>query len=154
MWGASVERFLGWEPAETHTTTHPDGSVTVTVVTREPEWNDRNREAAYSLYDDEQQRCPDCGQPREVCEQVRDYFPQRTVCWATAARSVARRRFEKLHEHANPDPAGYLPTDGVTVWVSQRDLSPDDDFLDTPQQRAERRLGLNDTEGGDHGNEA
>ena len=150
-----VSKFLGREMSETHTTTHPDGSVTVLTVTREPEWLEDDRDAAYALYDDEQQRCPDCGQPREVCEQsATDYFPQRTVCWATAARAVARRKFEQLHENAHPDPAGYLPTDGVTVWVSQRDLSPDDDFLDTPQQRAERRLLNDDAEGGDHGNQA
>jgi hypothetical protein len=33
------------------------------------------------------------------------------------------------HEKASPDLAGNMPTDGVLVWVSDEDLTPDDDFL-------------------------
>ena len=67
----------------------------------------------------------------------RDYFPQRTICWATAARRVAQRRWEKRIDGARPDAAGYLPDDGVTIWVSPHDISPDDDFLSRPTQRTE-----------------
>lgn len=42
---------------------------------------------------------------------------------------VATRRFQKKHEEAKPDGAGYLPTDGSLVWVSGQDLTPDDMFL-------------------------
>jgi len=66
-----------------------------------------------------------------------DYFPQRTICWATAARRVAQRRWEKRIKDANPDAAGYLPDDGVTVWVSPHDLTPDDDFLSRPTERTD-----------------
>jgi hypothetical protein len=122
--------FLGGATVETHSTKHPDGRVTVTTVTREGDWDDDSREAAYSLYDDEQERCPDCGQTRTECARADvDYFPQKTVCWATAARRVAMRKWDAMNEGKKPDAAGYLPTDGATVWVSRHDLEPDHDFL-------------------------
>jgi hypothetical protein len=58
-----------------------------------------------------------------------DNYPQRTVCWVTAAREVAERRWERRTEGAKPDSAGYLPGDGMRIWMSREDLSPDDDFL-------------------------
>ncbi|HET8614293.1 MAG TPA: hypothetical protein VFL94_02125, partial [Actinomycetales bacterium] len=105
-----MREFLGWAPTQTHTTTHPDGTVSVTTVTSEPRFDDSDREALWALWADELERCPECGQPRSVCS-VRDtaWYPQRNVCWATAARNVAQRRFEALHKDAKPDEAGYLP---------------------------------------------
>ena len=73
-----------------------------------------------------------------------DYFPQKTVCWATAARRVAQRRWDKRIEEARPDMAGYLPNDGVTIWVSPHDLEPDGDFLARPSSSLNEQ-----TEGGD-----
>lgn len=72
-----------------------------------------------------------CGQLRSICENPDiAWFPQRHICWSTAARTVATRRFHTKHEKAKPDEAGYLATDGVLVWVADGDLSPDDEFLD------------------------
>jgi hypothetical protein len=57
------------------------------------------------------------------------WYPQRSVCWATATRQNIGRKWHGKHEKAKPDTLGYLPTDGVTLWVATSDLSPDDEFL-------------------------
>ena len=45
-------------------------------------------------------------------------------------REVAQRRFNEKHKNARADEdSGLLPTDGVTVWASLVDLSPEDEFL-------------------------
>lgn len=56
------------------------------------------------------------------------WFPQRTVCYASAAREVTARRLLKRHEKNQPG-IDLHPTDGVSVWVSTEDLTPDDDFV-------------------------
>jgi hypothetical protein len=75
--------------------------------------------------------CPDCGNPRSVCSDPNvDNFPQRSVCWVTAAQEVAMRAWhKKIGPNPKPDSVGYLPTDGVRIWMSRSDLTPDDDFL-------------------------
>lgn len=93
-------------------------------------WDEDSREAAYALWQDERERCPECGQPRDVCaDPDLDYYAQKSICWATAARLVNQRRWDDRNENARKDAAGYLPTDGVTIWVSPVDLTPDSDFL-------------------------
>lgn len=84
----------------------------------------------FALAEAEDMLCPDCGQPREVCaDPDRPWYPQRHVCFATKDREAWNRRWRKKHEKAKPDGAGRLPTDGEWLWVSQHDLSPEDDFL-------------------------
>ncbi len=113
------------------------------MTRKDSPFDDDSRESAYALWQDERERCPDCGQPRDVCaDRDVDYFPQRTICWATAARRVAQRRWDKRNENAKPDAAGYLPDDGATVWVSPHDLTPDEDFLTSGNPRTQ-------TDGGD-----
>jgi hypothetical protein len=100
------------------------------VVRKDSPFDEDSREAAYALWQDERERCPECGLPRDVCSDPDvDYYAQKTTCWATAARKVNIRRWEKKTEGAVSDAAGYLPDDGVTVWVSRHDLTPDEDFL-------------------------
>lgn len=57
------------------------------------------------------------------------FYPQRRICWITAAEQVAQRQFRKMNEKAEPDEAGYLPTDGVAIYADLEDTDPDDDFL-------------------------
>jgi hypothetical protein len=128
-----VSIFLGRAPAETHTTTHPDGSVSVTVVTREPLWTDGDREAAYALYDDEDDKCPQHGGPMSECEDPPDVYPVRKVCWIAAAQTVAERERAKETEDALPDEAGYLPTDGESIVLSFVDPNPDEAVNDGDQ---------------------
>lgn len=57
----------------------------------------------------------------------RDWFPQRTMCYPTAARELVGRRLLEKHKKApGTDPH---PLDGMSVWVSQDDLTPDDGFI-------------------------
>lgn len=106
------------------------------VVTREPLWDDDDREAAYAVWQDDLERCPECGLPRSVCSDPEvDWYPQRSFCYATAARVNARRRWDKRVEGMEPDSHGRLEGDGMTIWVARDDLSPNDDFLaDRPAQ--------------------
>jgi hypothetical protein len=72
--------------------------------------------------------CPDCGNLRADCSDPdRPWFPQRSVCWATAAREVVARRLVAKHKQ-EPGEEPH-PLDGVKVYVSAEDLSPDDDFI-------------------------
>lgn len=72
-----------------------------------------------------------------------DWFPQRTVCYATMAQAWAEHRYNEMHKDA-PFHDGtftewgsertrrtpfHFRDDGVTLWMASVDLSPDDDFL-------------------------
>ena len=85
----------------------------------------------------------DCGHPHSVCSDPdKDWFPQRTVCYPTMERMAAVARYERLHEdlpyhdgtfsswRKKPDDEHpYHFQWGVSVWVAEKDWSPDDDFL-------------------------
>lgn len=58
------------------------------------------------------------------------------------AREAAERRYDAVHEKEPfhdgtfsswaKEPSGRHPfrhTDGVTIWIADRDLTPDDDFI-------------------------
>lgn len=98
------------------------------------------------IIQDERERleCPQCGRPITECsDPERDWFPQRTLCYATMAQSWADARYDKKHE-ARPYHDGsfkqwskdrnqrfrFHARDGVKIWVHSADLTPDDDFLD------------------------
>ena len=100
------------------------------MIETEPEFDDQERDAWYGFWEYEAQKCPQCGQLRSVCgDPMALWYPQRHICYATADLSVHQRRWQKKHEHTPPDGAGRLPTDGVRIWVSPEDLTPDDRFL-------------------------
>lgn len=112
-----------------------DGRPVEWVTTVEPEFDDEERESWYALEEWQASLCPHCGNPRVICSNPdgldgRGFYPQRDVCYVTAARERTQRQFSRLHEKAKPDPAGYLPTDGVHIRASLYDESPEDDFLD------------------------
>lgn len=123
--------FLGAPTVERHEHFDLEGRLTgSTVVTRESPWDEDSRDAARALHYDELERCPECNGPRADCEDPDvPWFPQRLICWKTAASNVVHRRWQAKHEDAQPDSAGYLPTDGARIWLSKDDLTPDDDFL-------------------------
>lgn len=89
------------------------------------------------------EKCGSCGRPRSECsDPKRRFYPQRQVCFATMEEQAARRRYHDLHEKAAfhdgtftewaEKASGEFPyhrDDGVTIWVADRDLNPDDDFL-------------------------
>lgn len=72
--------------------------------------------------------CTDCGNLRSVCSDPEvAFYPQRRMCYATAARDIATRRLTAKHGH--PEGTEAHPTDGMRVWMSPEDLTPDDDFV-------------------------
>jgi hypothetical protein len=74
--------------------------------------------------------CPSCGNLRSVCSDPDiPWHPQRTMCLATAAREVALRRVYRKYKHPAPDDPEVHETDGMQVWVSMDDLTPDDNFI-------------------------
>lgn len=122
--------FLGKPTTQTHVTTHPDGTTTTTVVTCSSPWDERSRQAAFDLYDDDADRCPQCGLPRDECQDKdKDWFPQLAYCWRTAAQQSANREWLNKHEKAKPNESGLLPTDGARVFVTPVDLGMGGEFL-------------------------
>lgn len=75
----------------------------------------------------EQELCPACGNLRSVCsDPERAFYPQRSMCYASAVKEVVLRRLRKRHDG---EPGTELhPLDGMGVWVSPDDLTPEDDF--------------------------
>lgn len=72
--------------------------------------------------------CTSCGNLRSVCSDPNvPLYPQRAVCYATAVKELTVRRLRKKYPK---DPGDELhDLDGVGVWVSPHDLSPEDDFV-------------------------
>jgi hypothetical protein len=127
---------------ERHTTTHPDGSVTVVEVERESDWDDDDRAAAYALHLDGLEKCHQCGNPRSVCSDPnREWHANRDICFATLALAEANRLYEAKHaenpyhdgtfKHWAPRQApGWFKYDqGVHIWISPEEIRPDDDWL-------------------------
>ena len=90
------------------------------------------------LSDDEQDEmtaymtdvCPSCGNLRSVCsDPERAWYPQREMCYASAATELTRRRLAKRYEDKPPGTADLHDTDGMRLWSSQEDLTPDDDCV-------------------------
>lgn len=103
--------------------------------------------------------CPQCGHPAALCADPDvNWFPQRTVCEVTMARMGALNRYNLLHGK-KPWHDGTFTSwaekpslehpfkfdDGVNIWMSQYDLTPDDDFLEQSVVSGEQVLG-------EHGN--
>lgn len=108
-----------------------DGKPSKWVTETESEFDVNERDSWYAKWEYEAAICPQCGRLRSVCEDpATPWYPQRSTCWASAAQEVVLRKLHDKHEKSTPDGAGYLPTDGVSVWVSDQDLTPDDNFLD------------------------
>ena len=73
--------------------------------------------------------CPDCGNLRSVCSDPNTpMYPQRRMCYASAVQQLTLRRLRAKHK-AEPGLVDLHPLDGMGVYVSPDDLSPDDDFV-------------------------
>lgn len=87
--------------------------------------------------------CPQCHGPLDECaDPDRDWFPQRSLCYKTMAAAAANAAYAEKHkakpyhdgtftfwhtDYTSQTPFRY--DDGATVWVSEHDLTPDDDFI-------------------------
>ncbi len=73
--------------------------------------------------------CSQCGNLRSVCANPEvGLYPQRSMCYFTAAEAVTWRRIHAKHEDNKPGKAPH-PLDGMSVWMSDQDLTPEDDFV-------------------------
>lgn len=97
-------------------------------------------------WDAQQSICPHCNRPREDCSDPdRAFYPQRSICYATRERVAAQERYAALHEAGSgriyhdglernwsetwTTATPYKYDAGVSVWVADVDLNPDDHFL-------------------------
>ena len=95
-----------------------------------PEWQAEDPEVRELYLARSALVCGRCGNLRSECS--RDdgiWYPQRSVCNATAARELTLRQFHAKHGKTEATADDYHPADGVTIWMSDVDLTPDDDFL-------------------------
>lgn len=73
--------------------------------------------------------CPQCGNLKSVCSDPdRPVYPQRTMCYVSAVKELTVRRVQKKYTQ-EPGIDGLHPTDGMSVWASPEDYSPDDEFV-------------------------
>ena len=74
--------------------------------------------------------CDRCGNLRSVCSDPASvWYPQRSVCYATAAAEQTWRRTHKVFEHPQHDSPEPHMVDGLHWWASPYDLTPEDDFF-------------------------
>ena len=100
----------------------------IAAMRRLRQWDTAGRLAFTDIAEDEAV-CPRCGNLRAECsDPERAWYPQRDTCYATGARELVERRLQKRYEKKPPGPAPH-PLDGMTVWTSLHDLTPDDDFV-------------------------
>lgn len=111
-------------------------------------------------------RCRDCGRPLDECsDPERDWYPQRTICYATREREAATALYAEIHQErpfhdgtetlwasqrsrATP----YHFSEGVRIYVADVDVNPDDQFL-TPSGAGAKEAPGNEAQAhgpGDH----
>lgn len=74
--------------------------------------------------------CDQCGNLREVCsDPARGHYPQRTMCYVTATAELTMRRLKERYKDKPPGTVKLHALDGMRVWASPDDLTPDDDFV-------------------------
>ena len=73
--------------------------------------------------------CPRCGNLRSVCsDPERPVYPQRTMCYLTAVRDLTMRRVAARYAQ-EPGTRELHPTDGMSLWASPDDLTPESNWL-------------------------
>lgn len=74
--------------------------------------------------------CPSCGLPRSICSDPdREFYVERTMCYATAAHELIVRRLQRKYKDSPPTPDRRHAMDGMSLWASLDNLSPDDNFV-------------------------
>jgi hypothetical protein len=104
------------------------------------------------LYEKDQHR-HSCGNDYEVCgDPEKDWFPQRAVCYAQMEQAAADWRYDeeyggRFHDgtfkkwsdtRSAETPFGHR--DGVTIYVAETDLFPDDDWLPPLANKSDRPI--------------
>lgn len=112
---------MGWEPTEQHTTSH--GIVT---VTREPEWDDYERDKMLALELYESEVC-ECGFHKSIAHDPDQWFDLESVTCPLCADIAARMRSIAKSDQAEDDalkekPGKKRTADGrrwFTKWRAQ-----------------------------------
>lgn len=114
----SEKRLLGWEPTEVHDHEYDDaGRLVRTVVTRESEWDDSERDKMQGLAEYESEICA-CGFHRSVADQDPDMEITRRRCPLCAGLAQSMRQIAAADEKAvaalgkDPAPEAERPDDG------------------------------------------
>ena len=119
-----------------------DGELVGTTEIVSP-WDDDARAEAEALWESDRLICSQCGNVREDCsDPTKPWHEQRDICYARRAQAWADRMYGEKHKdrpfHDGNDRgwsdkatarAPFHFRDGVRVWVSPYDLTPDDKFL-------------------------
>jgi hypothetical protein len=127
--GVSPRKLNGWTPAERHEHYDPDGNLTgYTVVTREPEWSDDDRNRLLALARFEGETCHGCGYHESLTDPdgPNVFMPATRVCPVCAGADQYRRvesdADEKAREAIKGRPSRTpLPSDGRTTYMELLD---------------------------------
>lgn len=120
----SEKRLLGWEPTETHVHEYDEsGRLVRTVVTRDPEWDDLEREKMQALAQYESGVC-ECGLHESVAAEDPDLELVPRYCPTCAGIATAMRVVHANDDVAikelgeNPAPDAPRPDDGRHFGLS------------------------------------
>lgn len=122
----SERRLLGWEPEERHEHHDAEGNLTgFTVVVREPEWDDLERDKLLALAEYEAGVC-ECGYHESLTGDRDNFFTFETkTCPVCKGSEQHRRMQEEADKRATVEgmpPSAPRPGDGRRTFV--RRLSP------------------------------
>jgi hypothetical protein len=132
----SLRVFDGWSPTETHEHRDAAGNLTgTTIVTREPEFDDRLRAEYLALVGYEDRCCKTCGNFNTIIE---DPSARRHVTWdehggrvmdvhhflclACGASQLIERDFTERHSKNKPAPGQAAPSDGRMIVAAPLSL--------------------------------
>lgn len=95
-----------------------------------PQWRALPEEDREEMLEEYAAYCPKCGNLRSVCsDPTRAWYPQRSMCYPSASLELVQRKLQERHKKSEPGTTTLHPLDGMSVWVSEFDLTPDDDFV-------------------------
>lgn len=122
----SEKRLLGWEPREVHEHEYDDaGRLVRTVVTREAEWDDWERQKMLELAQYESRLCA-CGFPEDIADSDPDLEIAYRVCPVCAGLAQAMRAQAEADKRETallgktPAPEAPRPEDGRRIHLKPK----------------------------------
>lgn len=101
-----------------------------------PQWRDLPEDDRDLMTAEDALVCSDCGNLKSVCRQPGlVLYPQKDECFYTASRQLVERRLAEKFKKDEPGTEDLHALDGVSVWLSEYDLEPDETFFDLPTRR-------------------
>lgn len=120
-----MRRFNGWEAAERHDHFDSDGALTgYTIVTREPEYDDEQRQAVLDRIAFSRQIHHGCGNHvadsmNPTVSRTTDHYP--AVCEDCRAIEHDRKVWHKAQGHSDES---HCPCDDEVFFIDRRDPLP------------------------------